>query len=139
MIKLNRFVRTLFGFILLTFFGFYLYLALNLDQSCTTSLQPECLIQWGVTLAAITGGFLGTETWFKKKIREDNSIKNEDDESLDLVTWSLLRSTLQAVGLIVLSVLPLIIAGAIAITILGVGFGFSLSIITRGLTNRLPP
>ncbi len=137
MYKPNRFIRTLLGFIPLIGFGFFL--SLPLKQTCTAAIQSECFVLSGVTLAAITGGFIGTEMWFRKKIREGNPIQDEDDGTLDLATWSLLRSIFQAIGFILLAALPIIVIGAIGITIFGAGFGLSLSIITRGITNRFPP
>ncbi len=137
MIKPNRFIRTILGFVLLIGFGYPLFSVLS--QVCITSPQSECILMWGVTLSAIIGGFIGTEMWFQKKIREGKPTKDKEDESLDLVTWGLLRSTLQAIGFIILSALPIIVVGSISVAGFGVLCGLSLSIITRGLTNRFPP
>jgi hypothetical protein len=123
--------------VLLVFFSLPVVLVVN--QACSKSSETECLTMLGVAVAAISGGVIFTEMLFvKAKQKKLEEVQETQSQGAYLsLGWILGRPLSRVILIILLSGLPLIVQGAIGLTIFGFGVGFSLSGLIHGITKRL--
>ncbi|MEW5959830.1 MAG: hypothetical protein AB1801_19055 [Chloroflexota bacterium] len=118
----------------------------TIGHDCTIVSYPECRFLWVTAVASILGGILLTEALiahrkaqgkWKIQTQERSNVPNDQAGSPNWQIWirSITWITLSAL----LAGLPLIVKGALGVTLFGTLTGLFFVGTVRAILNRLPP
>jgi hypothetical protein len=140
-VKQRRLFIVIAAAALVTTFGGMAILWLN--DNCADLSQGNCRMLWGTGIASVLGGMIFTEALLaRRKVQAVQRVRKQDPTSIEAgssgwyvwfrpIAWVVLAS--------LLSGLPLILQGALVVTVTGTLAGLFLDGLMRGIANRLPP
>ncbi len=115
----------------------------TLRHDCAALSQGECRFLQGTAIASIVGGALLVEVFIARKkargewrVREQN-LRSDGPALSSSQVW--FRSIARVILASLLASLPLIVKGALGLTLFGIIIGMCLDGLVRGIVNRLPP
>lgn len=141
MVKHRRLVGTILCTILLVFCGGSMTWWLN--KNCSALSQAECRLLWGVAIASTMGGALFVEILVARQKAHREWRVRAQDLSSGRPTLSPSQIWFRSVARVVLASLlvglPLVVKGALGLTIFGTLTGFFLDTLVRIIANRIAP
>ena len=114
-----------------------------LNKNCPALHRVECRLLWGAAIASMVGGALFVEILVaRQKARGEWRVQAQDLRS-DGPTLSSSQVWFRSVARVVLASLlvglPLVVKGALGLTIFGALTGFFLDSLVRIIANRIAP